>query len=352
MERLKRDNLEPSPENYAIYYTYFSETNPNLRMAVDVLLERFGRLSQQHCSELFQVYLGLEAEHRVLQETNNAIEAHLRELMSVLDQNVADTAQYNQSLSSFTGALQAAPSLEAIRASITKVAQETRVMVEQNQRLQKQLAKSSEQLTEVRFNLDQVRKDSLIDPLTEIGNRKFFNSEIVRITGEATDQNLDLSMLMIDIDHFKKFNDTYGHLIGDQVLRLVAKTLVENLKGRDVIARYGGEEFVILLPHTRADDAEKVANQLRSVLATKQVQRKRTGETLGIVTISIGVTAYYPEEDLEGFVARADAALYTAKETGRNKTVTRVLTPDEVAKLPKQKPLSGPFGGEEEAASA
>ena len=114
--------------------------------------------------------------------------------------------------------------------------------------------------------------------MTEVGNRKYFNHEILRTTAEAREDGLPLSLLMVDIDHFKKFNDTYGHLIGDQVLRLVARTLVENLKGRDIIARYGGEEFVILLPHTRVQDAERVANQLRAGLATKQIKKRNSNE--------------------------------------------------------------------------
>lgn len=337
LDRLKQDGLAPIPENFAVYYGYFSGNDPNLQMAVNVLLEKFGHLSQQQCSELHQIHLGLEAEHHVLQETNQTIEAELSRMMNMLDQNIAGASKYNQSLNTFSGTLASTSSLEDLRGAVAKIAQETRVVVEQNQRLHTQLAKSTEQLTEVRFNLDQVKKDSLLDPLTEIGNRKYFNAELARTTAEAAESQQTLALLMIDIDHFKKFNDSYGHLIGDQVLKLVARTLVENLKGRDIIARYGGEEFVILLPQTRVNDAEKVANQLRNVLATKQIQRKRTGETLGIVTISIGVTEYYPKEDLEGFIARADAALYMAKDTGRNKAVIKTLTPEEIAALPPQR---------------
>lgn len=131
----------------------------------------------------------------------------------------------------------------------------------------------------------------------------------------------------------KKFNDSYGHLIGDQVLRLVARTLVENLKGRDVIARFGGEEFVILLPQTRIEDAEKVANQLRINLSTKQIKRRSTQETLGAITISIGAAELYAGEETDGFISRADEALYKAKETGRNRVVAEPITPEQIEEI-------------------
>jgi diguanylate cyclase len=333
MERLKLDGLAPIPDNFAVYYSYFSGSNGNLKMAMDLLLDKFGKLDQALCNNLFQAYLSLEAEHKVLDTTTTNIEDELKRVMSVLSNTTAETNQYGQTLNIFSGTLKSTVSLDQIRAAVTHVASETRVMAEQNQRLHTQLALSTQQLSEVRYNLDQVKKDSLLDPLTEVGNRKYFENELARITLEAIENETPLAALMVDIDHFKKFNDAYGHLIGDQVLRLVAHTLIENLKGRDVIARYGGEEFVILLPQTRVVDAERVGNLLRTALGTKQVRRKNTNETLGTVTISIGATEYCPYEDPEAFVARADAAMYDAKQAGRNRVMSRVLSPEEIAAI-------------------
>jgi diguanylate cyclase len=138
---------------------------------------------------------------------------------------------------------------------------------------------------------------------------------------------------MIDIDHFKKFNDTYGHLVGDQVLRLVARTMVENLKGRDIIARYGGEEFVILLPSTKLEDAIRVGDHLRSCLGNKSIRKRNSNETLGTVTVSIGATLYYAGELLDEFIGRADIALYKAKNAGRNQVATEILDPTQIATL-------------------
>ena len=321
LEHLMRDGLPPFPDNYAVYFYYYSGTNANLKMAMDVLLEQNGSLTLAQCEDLYATHLGLAAEHKVLMDANATIETEIHKVMSVIDAASSGTENFGKTLHNFEGKLTTSNSLEQIREVVTKVAAETRVIAKQNERLHSQLAATNEQLTEMRYNLAAVHRESQIDPLTEVGNRKFFSNELGSAINEATNSSAPLTLLIVDIDHFKKFNDSYGHLIGDQVLRLVARTLVENLKGRDVIARYGGEEFVILLPQTRLVDAEKVANQLRASLGTKQIRRRNTNETLGVVTVSIGAAEYCPVEDAESFIARADSGLYKAKQTGRNKVV-------------------------------
>jgi len=325
IDLITQHGLEPTPENFAVYYNFFSNAKPNLKMAMGMLIEQSGALNQDQCDELFVAHLSLEAESTAIQTTSDKISAEIKTVMTSLARSANQSSQYNETLDTFSGSLRGSASIDQIKSAVARVAAETRVMAEQNQRLQGQLAQSTQQLTEMRYNLDEVRKASMSDALTGIGNRKYFDIEIKKAINDAIENDAPLSILMCDIDFFKKFNDTYGHLIGDEVLRLVAKTLVENLKGRDIIARYGGEEFVILLPQTTLQDAERVANQLRSILSTKQVRRRRTNETLGVVTISMGATQYAPKEDGETFIGRADTALYEAKQTGRNKVVAKPL---------------------------
>jgi diguanylate cyclase len=330
-ERLKRDELEPTPNNYAVYYFYFAGTNPALKSAIDILLSTQKTLTQENCQELYVAHLGMDAEFRILQETNNAIEAEVNRVLEVIDRSLVGTTQYNQALDAFSGELGRSASLEQIRSSVSRVMNETVAVIKQNERLTNQLGAATQQLSELRYNFDQAHKEMQIDPLTEVGNRKFFDRQLAHATAEARDNDSVLTMLMIDIDYFKKFNDTYGHLVGDQVLRLVARTMVENLKGRDIIARYGGEEFVILLPQTKIADALKVADHLRTCLASKHVRKRNSNETLGTVTVSIGASTYCPGEELEEFVARADSALYKAKNAGRNRVIAETLTADEIA---------------------
>ncbi|MFA5040159.1 MAG: diguanylate cyclase [Bdellovibrionales bacterium] len=313
-----RDGLPPTPRNYSVYYEYVSGRNYELSSTYDKVVAQ-SKITQQHCDEMYYQFIVSDEEKGLLKEADKTIHDEIEKVLGFLDTSSKETGQFGENLDTFSSRLNDAKSVETLREAVRKIAEETQIVTAHNEKLQEELADTSAQLSAVRDDFDRVHKEAQIDPLTEVGNRKFFDREIVRILSEARELNLKVSMLMVDIDFFKKFNDTHGHLVGDQVLRLVARTLVENLKGRDVIARYGGEEFVIILPDTRLEDAERVANHLRTCLATKNITRRGTNEILGTITISIGAAEYIMGEDGDALISRADGALYEAKQTGRNK---------------------------------
>jgi diguanylate cyclase len=145
---------------------------------------------------------------------------------------------------------------------------------------------------------------------------------------DALKSDEPLSLLMTDIDHFKKFNDTFGHLTGDQVLRLVAQAVKQNVKGQDVAARYGGEEFAVVLPRTGLAQAITVGDHIRRAVMGKELMKRSTGEHLGRITISVGV-AMFRRDDTESLIGSADAGLYAAKRNGRNRVICE--TDPEVA---------------------
>jgi diguanylate cyclase len=141
---------------------------------------------------------------------------------------------------------------------------------------------------------------------------------------QAIELGEPLSLLMLDIDHFKSFNDNYGHLTGDQVLRLVGISMRQTIKGQDITARYGGEEFAVVLPNTPLRQALTVADHIRRAVMAKELKKKSTGELLGRVTLSVGVSTLQPGDDMDALIGRADACLYAAKRNGRNRVVCEV----------------------------
>jgi diguanylate cyclase len=126
---------------------------------------------------------------------------------------------------------------------------------------------------------------------------------------------------MTDVEHFKKFNDNFGHLTGDQVLRLVSMSLKQNVKGQDTAARYGGEEFAVILPNTVARSAVTVADHVRRAVMTKELMKRSTGERLGRITVSVDVATLAKGDTPQSLIERADKCLYAAKRHGRNRVI-------------------------------
>ena len=196
-------------------------------------------------------------------------------------------------------------------------------MRETNRALEDRLVLSKNEISNLQHSLEAIRAESLTDPLTGLGNRKYFDRSIDAAVATALSNGEPLSLLMFDIDHFKSFNDLYGHLTGDQVLRLVGMSLKQTIKGQDITARYGGEEFAVVLP-TGLRQALTVADHIRRAVMAKELKKKSTGEILGRVTISVGVSMPKPGDDTDSLIERADACLYAAKRNGRNRVVCEV----------------------------
>jgi diguanylate cyclase len=194
-------------------------------------------------------------------------------------------------------------------------------MRETNKTLEDRLVLSKTEISNLQHSLEAIRAESLTDPLTGLGNRKYFDRAVEDAVALAIKEGGPLSLLMFDIDHFKSFNDNYGHLTGDQVLRLVAMSLRQTIKGQDITARYGGEEFAVVLPNTAMRQALTVADHIRRAVMAKELKKKSTGEILGRVTISVGVSILRPGDDTDSLIERADACLYAAKRSGRNRVI-------------------------------
>jgi diguanylate cyclase (GGDEF)-like protein len=164
-------------------------------------------------------------------------------------------------------------------------------------------------------------RTAVSDELTGLHNRRWLREMFPRQLERSSRQGEPVCLVMADIDHFKKLNDTFGHLAGDEVLRRVARTFLEQLRPSDLCARYGGEEIAVLLPDTGLAAAITVADRLRAAIAHASI-RLADGQALPPVTISMGVAEFRPGEDLVQLLSNADAALYRAKELGRNRVVS------------------------------
>ena len=202
---------------------------------------------------------------------------------------------------------------------VERIKQELKLLDATSNALKEQLQQATAEIEQLKAKMAQYKNEAFKDPLTRIDNRRGFEERLERAINEAMITGKSLCLIMADIDHFKKINDTHGHLVGDNVLRTVAATIKDSVKGRDPVARIGGEEFAVLLPDTPYTGAIKLANSIRLDFERIDLKKRNTGESLGRISLSFGVTAYQKGEDAKSFFGRADEALYQSKRTGRNR---------------------------------
>jgi diguanylate cyclase len=257
------------------------------------------------------------------------VKAEIDQVMAMIDTVAGTASSYTESLAGATKQLALSKDREGLRVIVENLVATTKAMERSNQQLEERLSASKKEISDLQTSLEVVRTESLTDPLTQLANRKHFDVTLEKAIADAVEKNEPLSLMMTDVDRFKAFNDSFGHLTGDQVLRLVAMSVKNNVKGKDTAARYGGEEFAVVLPNTVLRAATTVADHIRREVMSKELMKRSTGEKLGHVTISIGVATVRNGDTSQSLIERADACLYAAKRTGRNRVVCE--TDPEVA---------------------
>lgn len=332
-DHMDRLQIAPTPENFMVWYHYHAGELPALRRAMDILISNRQDFSPDVCLDLYNRFFGLERQTVALRQISSKIESAVSQAMGMLVSANQDARTYGEVLGQTAARLDNGASITLVREVVTRVIEETRSMIDRSDLLEKQLSQSTVEIGELRKQVESASREAMTDPLTGIGNRKMFDYQMKQCMQAAMEHGSELALMMLDIDHFKRFNDNFGHQFGDMVLRLVARSLTEGVKESDQPIRYGGEEFAILMPGTQIGDALLLAEQLRSAVASKTLVKKGTKETLGNVTMSIGVSSYRLGEPVTAFIERADAALYKAKQSGRNRVFSeRDLTKgDETA---------------------
>jgi diguanylate cyclase len=310
-----------SPRNFEIWYHYATGYTPALNQTINQTLEKKGTLSDDELEHIYGTYIASSRLGDRLDTVNARVIDEVKQVLETIDAAAGSATSYSASLADANEQLKGANDGDTLRAVIERLVHGTKEMQLSNSKLEARLSASRQEIEQLQQNLEEVRIESLTDPLTTLSNRKFFDQAMPRAIEVANQKNEPLSLLMTDIDHFKKFNDTYGHLTGDEVLRLVAISLKQNVKGQDIAARYGGEEFGVALPNTTLQSAITVANHIRHAVMTKELVKRSSGERLGRVTISIGVAALHPNDTAQSLIERADKCLYAAKRSGRNRVI-------------------------------
>jgi diguanylate cyclase len=321
IERMRDFGVPPTPRNFEIWYAHVAFGDVELAKSLETIFADGGSWSEDASAILHGRFFALP-ETAPLAAAGASLSTEIDTILNTVAQAGQQTASYGQALEVVKGQMDRGLDAGMLQAVVHQLTAATRSMRARTEALQNQLNQSSTEVAALREAVESIRHEAQTDALTGLANRKHFDDRLAAAAREAAETGEEMCLVIGDVDNFKTFNDTWGHQTGDQVLRLVAQCFIENVKGRDTAARYGGEEFVLILPSTSLANARGLAEQVRRVVQTKKVVKRSSGETLGSITISLGVARLHPGEDPIETVRRADACLYTAKRSGRNMVVS------------------------------
>ncbi len=316
---LIKTRVPPIPPCYAVGYAFFEGVPDEVHAVIQECLQKGEPLGEDLLLALYERYILPDGYER-FRSVRTDLERLLKMLLKTLRAADDDNKTFQQALLDNIKALETAEdslALQNIAQSLLTAAQ--RAHAEQ-QRLAEELAQARAELKKAHTELDQHRRAALMDPLTGLYNRRGFEQVLHELWNTAP----VLTMLVADIDHFKKINDTYGHPVGDVVIRQVAETIRRGIRGEDYAARYGGEEFVVLLPDTDLQGGLQVAEHIRSRVAKLRLVRKHDNLAIDAFTLSVGVASRRAEDTPETLFRRADEALYLSKAGGRNQVTSLV----------------------------
>jgi len=315
----------PTPLNFELWLHYLGDPDGPLGREISRLLRTEEAFTEGTAEMLAAEYL---PRGRLSEEIRDAGAVLNRELTSVSDAIATarrSQAAYGETLADASAHIEKAAEPADLRDLVTGLSVATSKVQQENATLEQRLETSTKEVARLREHLEQVRRDAMTDALTNLANRKAFDEELLRACEQAAKDNTVVALAVIDIDHFKNFNDTWGHQTGDQVLRYVASVIGRIAKVPRFAARYGGEEFAVIFPGESTIVVEAALNAIRQEIGSRALRRRSTNDELGAVTISAGLAQMRPGESGSSLLDRADEALYASKRGGRNRVTNGEL---------------------------
>ena len=316
---LLKHEIPAIPTNYALWYTYVSDSSPELKQQLDAMLENNQKLSPSKAKSLYQQHL-LQEEEVAPWQLRQSLEAMLTELGQSMKDTSSSSHHFKQRMDENVDNLQKVEqegwSLEEIMGLVRTLAKDAQEVRRSTIAFNGALADAQREIVRLQSELANTQQQVLVDSLTGLANRRYFDDELT-----AQLEQSPMSLIFVDIDHFKQVNDNYGHLMGDLVLKAVARKLQQSCRIGDQAFRYGGEEFAVLCSNTSLVEAKRIAERMRKSIEKIRVKNRRTGEQLGDITASFGVAQVKEKMAANQLIEEADKQLYAAKHLGRNRVM-------------------------------
>jgi diguanylate cyclase len=319
IEAMEANNVWPTVRNFDLWVNYSADRTSTLAAEIDRLIASGEPITESVGEALAARFLPEARLNGDILEAGDALNKELLSVTKAIETAQRSSEDYGAQLASATLTLENQGENQ-VRAVVQTLTAATRKVQDENRVLEEKLADTTSELTRLREHLDQVRRDAMTDGLTNLTNRKAFDESLECIAAKADASGEGMTLAIIDIDHFKGFNDAWGHQIGDQVLRYVASVIGRLGAAPRMAARYGGEEFAIIFPTESGRTAMAVLEEIREEVSSRVLKRRSTNEDLGAITVSAGYAERLAGESISSLVDRADAALYASKHAGRNRT--------------------------------
>lgn len=321
IQSMAKQLIPATPNNFSVWFNYAMGATPALRKTIDILVSGKRKFDASVNHDLFVTYISPQASSAPPVHYPEQLQGVITNAKQFLATAIADNRTQIEALGEVSSECQTSSDPRPI---IGKLVSELAKATQRACVLETEFLTTSKELDSIRKSLREAEERSNTDALTGLANRRSMDEFLRSAQIVAMEKGEPLSVLLIDIDHFKKFNDSHGHQVGDQVLRLVANVLKENVRIQDLAARYGGEELFAVLPGADLTICADVAERIRRRISDARLTRRTSGQEIGNVTVSIGVAQFKLAESAEALIERSDRALYQAKRSGRNKIVTEV----------------------------
>ena len=327
LEAMEANHVWPTPTNFELWTHYVGDPQGPLAQEIKRLLAAGQPFADLLADELTAVYLPKGKLNDQIRDAGDALTKELVAIAQAIASAQKSSEAYGKTLETASESLTVAPGPAELKAMVDGLAKATRLVQRENQVLESRLSESTAEVAKLREHLELARREATTDGLTKLANRRAFDDELNRMCAQADAANQAVTLAIIDIDHFKRFNDTWGHQTGDQVIRYVASVIAQIGVAPRFAARYGGEEFALIFPNEPAGKVAATLENAREEIASRMLKRRSTNDDLGAITVSAGLAERHRGESPMGLMEGADRALYASKRGGRN----RVTTADQTA---------------------
>ena len=322
---MERAEVAPLPSFYRLFYDYVSGVEGLLSNRMDSILSDGSGTEERLYSEFVAPYENRGSVERALIR----MVGRLQTLEGLLDDSVRASRNQSESLRAATVSF-AGGRLDArlMHDLVVRLRVTNNELCDAHAALSLELDQAHEDLATTRAEIERSRAGTRIDPLTGLINRAGLDLELSRLLDQQRSGGGELAFAIVDVDHFKTLNDTYGHQSGDEVLRIVSRALLASVRPSDIVGRTGGDEFLVILPSTSIKAGLELADRMRKAVVDSDLQPVLGPRVLGGATVSIGLAQWRPADSIAAIMERADAALYQAKGNGRNRVVTEDELPE------------------------